>query len=182
MRAFISWNYHFKALFWQNFNFVEFRAYFGHFYLVNSAKNKIAFLQQKECSNQKIEENKSVLEFDFLWKSKCASLYFDFWFLDEPYWLATRYIRFKKCLVLTKYWVENSVYWFRKCLVLTKYWVENSVYWSSGAADSLKGSSSGSEQTPWYHNILCIIVEFGCLNSDMNQSNLVLRKTILISR
>ena len=64
----------------------DFRAYFGHFSLVKSAKNKIAFLQQKECSNQKIEENKSGLEFNFLWKSKCASLDFDFWFLTEPYW------------------------------------------------------------------------------------------------
>ena len=52
------------ARFWPNFNFVDFRAYFGHFSLVESAKNKIAFLQQKECSNKKIEENKSCLEFN----------------------------------------------------------------------------------------------------------------------
>ena len=54
------------ARFWPNFNFVDFWAYFGHFSLVKSAKNKIAFLQQKECSNKKIEENKSGLEFNFL--------------------------------------------------------------------------------------------------------------------
>ena len=34
--------------------------------LVKSAKNKIAFLQRKECSNQKVEKNKSRLEFNFL--------------------------------------------------------------------------------------------------------------------
>ena len=43
-------------------------------------------MQQKGCSNQKIEENKSGLEFNILLKSKCASLNFDFWFLTEPYW------------------------------------------------------------------------------------------------
>ena len=37
-----------------------------------------AFLQQKECSNKKIEENKSGLEFNFPLKSNCASLNFDF--------------------------------------------------------------------------------------------------------
>ena len=67
------------------FNFVDFRVYFGHFSLVKSAKNKIAFLQQKDCSNQKIEEKRWGLEFNFLLKSKCASLNFDFWFLTEPY-------------------------------------------------------------------------------------------------
>ena len=72
-----------------NFNFVDFWAYFGHFSLVKSANNKIAFLQQKECSNQKIEENKSGLEFNFPSKSKCASLNFEIWVfganLNEPY-------------------------------------------------------------------------------------------------
>ena len=57
---------------------MDFRAYFGHFSLAKSAKNKIAFLQRKECSNKKIEENKSGLEFNCLLKSKCASLNFDF--------------------------------------------------------------------------------------------------------
>ena len=50
---------------------------------------KSHFLQQKECSNQKIEENKSDLEFNFLLKSKCASLNFEIWVfganLTEPY-------------------------------------------------------------------------------------------------
>ena len=85
-----SWNYHFYARFWLNFNFVDFRAYFRHFSLVKSAKNKIAFLQRKECSNQKIEENKSGLEFNFPSKSKCPSLNFEIWVfganLTEPYW------------------------------------------------------------------------------------------------
>ena len=78
-----------SAWFWPNFNFVDFRAYFGHFSHVKRAKNKIAKGQQKECSNQKIEENKSGLEFNFLWKSKCASLNFEIWVfeanLTEPY-------------------------------------------------------------------------------------------------
>ena len=47
-------------------------------------------MQQKKCSNQKSEENKPTLKFNFLWKFKCASLYFQFWVLganlDEPYW------------------------------------------------------------------------------------------------
>ena len=46
-------------------------------------------MQQKECSTQKIEENKSDLEFNFLWNSKCASLNFEIWVLganlNEPY-------------------------------------------------------------------------------------------------
>ena len=58
-RVFIARNRHF-------FNFVDFRVYFGHFSLVKSPKNKIAFSDLKECSNQKIEENKSGLEFNFL--------------------------------------------------------------------------------------------------------------------
>ena len=36
----------------------------------------VTFGQQKECSNQKIEENKSGLEFNFQLKSKGASLIF----------------------------------------------------------------------------------------------------------
>ena len=66
------------------FQFCWFSGFFGHFSLVKSAKNKIAFLQQKECSNQKIEENKSGLEFNFISKSKCASLNFDFNFSPSP--------------------------------------------------------------------------------------------------
>ena len=64
---------------------------FGHFSHVKRAKHKIAFLQRKECSNQKIEENKSGLEFNFLLKSKCPSLNFEIWVfganLTEPYML-----------------------------------------------------------------------------------------------
>ena len=46
----------------------------------------MAFLQRTKCSNKKIEENKSGLEFNFLLKSKWASLNFDFLFLTEPYY------------------------------------------------------------------------------------------------
>ena len=62
---------------------------FWAFSLVKSTKNKIAFLQRKECSNQRIEENKSGLEFNFLLKPKCPSLDFEIWLfgtnLTEPY-------------------------------------------------------------------------------------------------
>ena len=46
-------------------------------------------MQQKELSNQKIEENKSGLEFNFPLKSNCASLNFEIWVfganLTKPY-------------------------------------------------------------------------------------------------
>ena len=49
----------------------------------------MAFLQQKECPNQKIEENQKVLELNFLSNSNCASLDFEIYFLPanltEPY-------------------------------------------------------------------------------------------------
>ena len=36
----IWWIYHFWARFWPYFNFVDFRAYFGHFSLVNGVEHK----------------------------------------------------------------------------------------------------------------------------------------------
>ena len=39
---------------------------------------------QKECSNKKSEQNKSGLELNFSWKSKCTSLNFDFDFSLSP--------------------------------------------------------------------------------------------------
>ena len=70
-RAFISW-------------ISLFRPYFGQIQIllicgliVTSAKNKVAFCQQKKCSNEKSEENKSGLEFNLPWKPKCASLCFE---------------------------------------------------------------------------------------------------------
>ena len=51
---------------------------FWSFSLVKSAK-KIAFLQQKKCSNKKNEENKSGLDFNSPLKTKCASLNFEIW-------------------------------------------------------------------------------------------------------
>ena len=44
-------------------------------------KTKMAFLQQKECPNKKIEENQKVLELNFLSNSNCASLGFEIYFL-----------------------------------------------------------------------------------------------------
>ena len=41
----------------------------------------MAFLQQKECPNQKIEENQKVLELNFLSNSNWASLDFEIYFL-----------------------------------------------------------------------------------------------------
>ena len=70
------------------FQFCWFLGLFWAFFPWKSAKNKIAFLQQKECSNKKIEENKSGLEFNFPLKSNCASLNFEIWVfganLTEP--------------------------------------------------------------------------------------------------
>ena len=43
----------------------------------NKCKNKVTFCQQKKCSNEKSEENKSGLEFNLPWKPKCASLCFE---------------------------------------------------------------------------------------------------------
>ena len=63
------------------FQLCLFSGLFWAFSHVKRAKNKIAKGQQKECSNQKIEENKSCLEFNFLWKSKCASPNFEIWVL-----------------------------------------------------------------------------------------------------
>ena len=50
---FISWIYHFWARFWPYFNFVDFRAYFGHFSHVKKGKYKMPKKQQKMASNQK---------------------------------------------------------------------------------------------------------------------------------
>ena len=63
------------------------------FYLSTSSAAKmrfyfLPFLQGKNAQNRPkniIEENISGLEFNFLLKSRCASLNFDFWFLTEPY-------------------------------------------------------------------------------------------------
>ena len=55
--------FHFWAQFWPSFSFVDFWAYFGHFSLVKSATDKIAFGMQKEC--------KSGLGCKFPLKSKC---------------------------------------------------------------------------------------------------------------
>ena len=63
------------------FQFCWFSSLFWAFSLVKSAKNKIAFLQRKEFSNQKIEEYKSGLEFNFPSKSKCPNLNFEIWVL-----------------------------------------------------------------------------------------------------
>ena len=67
------------------FQFCWFSGPFQPFFLVKSAKNKIAFLQRKNCSNKKIEENKSGLEFNFLLKSKCPSLWVLGANLTEPW-------------------------------------------------------------------------------------------------
>ena len=63
--TFISWIYHFWARFWPYFNFVDFRAYFGPFSLVNRDRQKMADLLMKMASNQKMQENKPTLKFNF---------------------------------------------------------------------------------------------------------------------
>ena len=63
--TFIWWIYHFWARFWPYFNFVDFRAYFGPFSLVNRDRQKMADLLMKMASNQKMQENKPTLKFNF---------------------------------------------------------------------------------------------------------------------
>ena len=63
--TFIWWIYHFWARFWPYFNFVDFRAYFGPFSLVNRDRQKMADLLRKIASNKKMQENKPTLKFNF---------------------------------------------------------------------------------------------------------------------
>ena len=63
--TFIWWIYHFWARFWPYFNFVDFRAFFGPFSLVNRDRQKMADLLRKMASNQKVQENKPTLKFNF---------------------------------------------------------------------------------------------------------------------
>ena len=63
--TFISWIYHFLAQFWPYFNFVDFRAYFGHFSHGKNGKYKMPKKQQKMASNRKMQENKHSLQFNF---------------------------------------------------------------------------------------------------------------------
>ena len=63
--TFIWWIYHFWARFWPYFNFVDFRAYYGPFSLVNRDWQKMADLLRKMASNQKMPENKPTLKFNF---------------------------------------------------------------------------------------------------------------------
>ena len=63
--TFIWWIYHFWVRFWPYFNFVDFRAYFGPFSLVNRDRQKMADLLMKMASNKKMQENKPTLKFNF---------------------------------------------------------------------------------------------------------------------
>ena len=63
--TFILLIYHFWARFGPYFNFVDFWAYFGHFSHVKKGKYKMPKKQQKMASNQKIQENKPTLKFNF---------------------------------------------------------------------------------------------------------------------
>ena len=63
--TFIWWIYHFWARFWPYFNFMDFRAFFGPFSLVKRDRQKMADLLMKMASNQKMQENKPTLKFNF---------------------------------------------------------------------------------------------------------------------
>ena len=56
----------------------NFLSFLRRFYLLNGQKTKSAQGQQKERSNQKVEENKPALKLNFLSKSKWAGLDFEF--------------------------------------------------------------------------------------------------------
>ena len=67
------------------FQFCWFSGLFWAFFPCKKCTKKIAFLQRKECSNKRNEENKSGLEFNLPSKSKCASLNFEIWaFVANP--------------------------------------------------------------------------------------------------
>ena len=82
--GFFFMNLLFLGPIWPNFYIIEYRAYFGHFSLVKSVKNIIVFLQRMECSNKKMKEKKSGLEFNFPLKSECGSLIFFVDFSPSP--------------------------------------------------------------------------------------------------
>ena len=77
--TFIWWIYHFWAQFWPYFNFVDFRAYFGPFSLVNRDRQKMADLLRKMASNQKMQENKPTLKFNFTIEKRWPVSKFSFW-------------------------------------------------------------------------------------------------------
>ena len=64
-----------------NFNvgFVDFRAYFGPFSLVNRDRQKMADLLMKMASNQKMQENKPTLKFNFTIEKRWPVSKFSFW-------------------------------------------------------------------------------------------------------
>ena len=65
LMTFISWIYPFGAQFWPYVNFVDFRAYFGHFSHVKKGKYKMPKKRQKMASNKKMQANKPTLKFNF---------------------------------------------------------------------------------------------------------------------
>ena len=77
--ALIWWIYHFWARFWPYFNFVDFRAYFGPFSLVNRDRQKMANLLMKMASNKKMQENKPTLKFNFTIEKRWPVSKFSFW-------------------------------------------------------------------------------------------------------
>ena len=62
------------------------RSFFEPFLLLYRQKTKSAQGQQKERSNQKVEENEPALELNVLYKYKWAGLDFEVGYLTEPYW------------------------------------------------------------------------------------------------
>ena len=77
--TFIWWIYHFWARFWPYFNFVDFRAYFGPFSLVNRDQQKMADFIMKMASNKKMQENKPTLKFNFTIEKRWGVSKFSFW-------------------------------------------------------------------------------------------------------
>ena len=66
-KAFISWIYHFWAQFCPYFNFVDFRAYFGHFSLVKKGKYEKHICTKSRKMNNPIMISKIVLK-SVLWR------------------------------------------------------------------------------------------------------------------
>ena len=85
--TFIWWIYHFWARFWPYFNFVDFRAYFGPFSLVNRDQQKMADFIMKMASNKRMQENKPTLKLNFTMEKRWGVSKFSFW---HSHWALTR--------------------------------------------------------------------------------------------
>ena len=111
--TFIWWIYHFWARFWPYFNFVDFRAFFGPFSLVNRDRQKMADLLRKMASNQKMQENKPTLKFNFTIENRWPVSKFSFW---HSHWALVSIIRWTDQFITVSAWFASPCYILRNSL------------------------------------------------------------------